>query len=276
MTIKLIDGFAEWKGNKECLKLKHWYIQDGRLKYFEALCPHGLSDLDWCDAVPSQHITSAVTWIKEEAIIGAEKTTCGDTISYYPEYRGYLDKYPVRGVEKWITDLNKLALIVLNSTSFHSLVKKDFSLPRCLLKTWQAQQIEQIASDFAKSVAVQTYFKKKAEEMADFWVNNLGSIGQTGDVMADILQALALKNEEAPLAQDRVKFKEALISHCLESFNEGIVPFYDTDYKVKGHLRKVLEKNDLMHLEKHFPVKTWKHFNFSDAPSIERSESLCL
>jgi hypothetical protein len=274
MIMQLINGFAEWSGNDECLSLKYWYIQNGRLKQFKALCPHKLSPLQWNESIPDQHISSAIAWLKAEAIPKAEKVNYGDseTLRYSPEYRGYLSYYPIDQVDEWTNDLDELAKIILRSTTFCELIQQDFSMPSLLRDTQQAQKIKQTASDFIKSPEVQEYLKKTAEVVADFWVSQLGSIGSSGNAVADLLHAVAREDEDVVTEQDTAKLKESLISHSLKSFSNKNVPFYDTDYGVKGELEDVLKENDLMHLAKHLPWKTWKDFDFSDAPSIEEGD----
>jgi hypothetical protein len=267
MTVKLIDGFAEWKGNEECLFLTYWYIQEGKLGYFQALCPHTLSSVSCDQPVSPEHISSAITWLEKEAIPNAKVVNASyrEGFEYSPEYRGYLVGYPIDEVDKWPNnDLDKIALASLKSASFSALIRRAFSMPDFLRETLQAQQITQMASNFISSEKVQTYLKKKAEYMANFWANRIGGIGSSGNMVTDGLRVLARKGEEFA-EQDVIKFREVLASHSFKSFNQGKVPSYSTSYGIEGDLREVIEENDLIRLARHFPCKTWKSFDFDDA-----------
>jgi len=269
MTI-LIDGFAEWKGSGDCLVLDYWYIQSEKLNKFTTLCPHGLSSVHYSDPVPSQHIAAAIAWLEKEVIPSSEETVglSGKRgLNYSPSYRAYLTSYPIGEVDPWPDDPGKVAIAALKSAPFVDLIRRSFAVPKFLENSQQVERIKQMASDFINSQEVQDYLKKKAEGMADFWVGKIGWLGSSGNMAADGFHALIRAGGEPAPESEALRFREVLVSHSLKSFDQGIVPYYDTDYGPGFEFREVLEENGLMNLASHLPWKTTQPFDFNDAPA---------
>jgi hypothetical protein len=272
MTI-IIDGFAEWKGSGDCLVLDYWYIQDEKLNKFTALCPHGLASVNYSELVPShhtvQHISAAIAWLEKEAIPLSEEAVSLSGkrgLDYSPSYRAYLVGYPIGEVDPWPDDPGKVAIAALKSTPFIDLIRRSFPVPNFLEDSQRVERIKQIASDFINSQEVQDYLKKKAEGMADFWVGKIGGLGSSGNMAADGFHALIRAGGEPAPESEALRFREVLVSHSLKSFDQGRVPYYDTDYGPSFEFRKVLEENGLMNLASHLPWKTTQPFDFNDAP----------
>lgn len=259
----MIDGLAEWEGNGDRLLLNYWFIQDGRLDHFKALCPHELQSVGNDEIVSPLHISQAMSWLLSEALPKATKVAYGgkETLFYPLANRSCLYNYPTKSVDKWDSDKDKIAKLVLKSAYFENFIRQFFFVPGFLNNTPQINKIKQMALAFIASEEVQAYFLSKYKEMAEFWVDQICvGMGESGSGLNDVGVV------RTRLLLDR--FSQSIVSYCDKKISEQEVPFFDIDYDIEGDLRKVLETNDLMYLARFLPSKARKPFEWSDAPKI--------
>lgn len=253
-------GLAEWEGNGDCLNLRFWLQTSTGLRFTEALVPHGLEeDCSYAECPSEQYIEAAKASLVELL------ATC-DENGYNPNGRGYvhiehLDK--MGEIYPWQDSGAEVLRIAKKGVTLREVIRGRCSLP----ERWKGLDSSLMA--YYRSVlalpATRFYLENKADDMANYWADKLGTLGSSGNFMADYLHSkLQASDDTDTNLNDVYKFREALKADILENFEQGIVPFYDTDYGVGYELREVLEKAGLSHLESKFPWKTWQHFDFSD------------
>ena len=264
---KIIPGKSSWKemGDTTML-LTHYYVMNNKLHNFEALCPCEIRPYPFNDDFLHK-VTSATKWLESTALPNLSKNSWGN-YSYAPEERrGYVTAYPEwELVEPWPETEEELIAIFVETLTFKDIFT-NFLRPPYFLEGF-LPKIIQASDNFLASDEVCLYLCRKAEEMADFWVSQIGCLGTNGDANLDMLHAIAnsFSNNNAT-DEDAQLFKDSMIAYTREQFAGRRVPFYDTDYSIGYDLRKVLEKGNLEYkYSKKFPWKTWKHFDFSDAP----------
>jgi hypothetical protein len=243
-----ISGYPKWGSNDDCLELSFWYLQDGYLKRYKALCPHGLQELNRCTIPTYAHIDGAVQWLESVAIPSATPASWDNSILWFnPSYRGHLAYYPANtgNIQPWPDDPNELVEPILRSSTMEEIIGLRPRLPGLIHgQSPLAEAIRQQMRDYLSSEVVQGYLRAKAEDMAQFWARQF------------------------LLETDAERFRVAMVEDILQGFSNGWVRFYDTDYAPQDALKELLEKNNLEGLAKSLPWKTWQHFDFSDAPPI--------
>lgn len=252
-----LSGIAQWEPNGDCMDLKFWYIGDNGLSVFEALCPHGCKDVKWKENFSDNHVAGAIEWLESNCHLVDER-------GYYnPEYRGYISCIPPK-TSDWIHTSDAVRYQFYKSCNFDSALRGYVNLPKICSSL--KPQIESTLTEFIESEQVQSYLSAKAQEMAHWWASKVGSLGSSGDFFADAFHSMIDRPDVNN--SDTEKFAVAMYKDIMTEFSDRFVPFYDADYGAGHKLAKVLNSNGLSHLKKAMPWKTYRHFDFSDAPSV--------
>jgi hypothetical protein len=256
-----IHGLAEWRGNDDCLNLDLWYMTPDGLKSFKALCPHGLCKIhregNW---IPPEHVEAATVWVENMI---ANKMNSVD------RQRGYADDAPTCFLTWWRKDKvwEQAVMSLYFDAAIRSLGHKGspVALPDSLAKS-VGKHLNKLCRDFMATPEVQNYLQAKAGEMANWWASKIGGISPNVDPMVNFFNGQVPK--PIYVNQDVDRFYNAMRQHAIDSFSQGLIPFYDTDYGIGWTLSEVLTQGGVGHLSAHFPFKAWQHFDFSDAPII--------
>lgn len=266
VTENIVPGYSIWKESKNNkLMLSHYYLQNNKFQRLEALCPYktNFSDQD----IFSLKVDLAIEWLKTIAFPNLSKNSEGSYSYFSEEEGGYVSNYPGhKTVAAWPDTEQKLLTIYIENVTFNNICTGSLRVPPFLEKFYP--QILQASNKFLASEEVHIYLCKKAEEMADFWASQIGLLGTNGCTESDLLHTIANSFTDNNVTQKDIQvFKKSMMDYTMEQFYNKQIPYYETDYSVGYDLQKVLEKGNLQHkCSKSFPWKTWKHFDFTDAP----------
>jgi len=261
ITVLGVQGRAQWEANHECLALD-FYVRTAEGVHLESvLLPHDCEDLGGRKPITDQHISGFFHNLdlhKEdlEGVVGLYNLSSS---------RGYINIFP-KNCLPWFKDENQEFKAFLNQASFSDLLRGGFRTPVALEKRVEALK-PQIKAWIATPL-LQSYLRGKALDMGIFWASKVGSCGSSGDGNADMIHLLLRSNQSLPPLAATDMLKLAIAKDAMAWFNSGRVPRYDTDYGVGHTLRNALRESGLEELAGSLPWKTWKHFDFSDAPTF--------
>jgi len=263
ITILGVQGRAEWESSRECLSLDFYVRTVERIHLESILLPHDCEELGARNPITKQHIAGFLHTL-DRYYIELE----GEEGSYFPSSlsRGYINIFPADCLP-WFDDEQQELKAFLKQAYFPDLLKGEFKAPLVLEKRVEALK-PQIKAWIATE-ELQSYLRGKALDMGNFWASKVGSRGESGDDRADMLHLLlrSTQPQTSFTALDAEAFMGLTIAKdAMAWFNSGRVPFYDTDYGVGHTLGNALREGGLGELAKALPWKTWKHFDFSDAP----------
>lgn len=249
------SGLAEWDDNRECLNLEFWVQTRKGLLQCHCLAQHGQAELDY-NARPTQaHIDGAIAYLQDLA------TRC-DQNGFDSNTRGYIH-LPTEPALPWQHDDSAVFASRLRSLSFLNAVENRINLPSAFKHL--KPKVEKYVRLKLGETQFKNYLDSKASDMAGYWASNVGSLGSSGNIIADTLHSQVAGHH---LPSDADKLYAAMKEDILAGFAEGRVRFYDTDYGCGRALSTLLKNANLSHLEKAMPWKTWRHFDFSDAPPL--------
>jgi len=260
ITVLGVQGRAEWEASRECLSLDFYVRTAERVHLESILLPHDCESLGGRKPITKQHIEGFLHTLdryKEELE--------GEVGSYFPSSlsRGYINVFPADCLP-WFNDEDQELKAFLKQAYFPDLLKGGFKAPLALEK--RVGELTPQIKAWIATEELQSYLRDKALDMGIFWARKVGSFGESGDDRADMLHLLLRSPyPKAPLTAS-VAVALAIAKDAMSWFNSGRVPFYDTDYGVGHTLGNALREGGLGELAKALPWKTWKHFDFADAP----------
>jgi len=244
ITVLGVQGRAQWEANHECLSLD-FYVRTAEGVHLESvLLPHDCEDLGVRKPITDQHISGFFHNLdlhKEdlEGVVGLYNLSFS---------RGYIRIFPENCLP-WFDNENQELNAFFSQTPFQDLLNEKFKTPIALKPV--VEKLKPKIKDWIATPLLQSYLRGKALEMGIFWASKVGSCGSSGDGNADMIH-----------------LKLAIAKDAMAWFNSGRVPRYDTDYGVGHTLRNALRESGLEELAGSLPWKTWKHFDFSDAPTF--------
>jgi len=262
LTILGVQGRAQWEANHECLALDFYVRTAEGIQLKSILLPHDCDDLGGRKPITDQHIAGFFHTL-DRYYIELE----GEEGSYYPSSlsRGYINIFPADCLP-WFKDEDQEFKAFLKQASFSDLLRGGFKTPLVLEKRVEA--LKPKIKAWIATPLLQSYLRGKALDMGNFWGSKVGSFGSSGDDSADMLHLLLRSNQSPPPLAATDMLKLAIAKDAMAWFNSGRVPFYDTDYGVGHTLRNALRESGLEELAGSLPWKTWKHFDFADAPTF--------
>ena len=255
----LID---ECRANKECISFGFWLLtKENKLQRIDTLLKHNKKNLKYSDIVTENYVDSAIQYLEDNLDNFRD--------GFDKKNRGFFsieDLKPIDEYVIWNDHIEDMQMIVDNIPFYHLLTKLNYS---CNIPDYYKKIIKEKystdVSEWLKSEEIQLYLKNKAVEMVKFWESKIGGIGNL-DGQSDIgALLLVLTNSKVPHNLNDVEtFLTRLYVDIMANFNIGRVPFYDVDYGPGWELCGISEGLNIR-----FPYKTWKHFDFGDAPKFK-------
>lgn len=272
VKINGIEFAVQFGASTECVEMDLACVVDGKFRHFDCLVPHGLEDVDWKDDLPESHKRAAIVVLEQWLESGLfSKNSYDDNLRYSPSFRGYatLPNFGVGNVQG-VNEVDRIAA-QLKSESFGVILRNRDDV--WYLTPAENKQLKKIRSAYINNN--QAYIDSKAKEFTEWWTARVGTLGDCGDPMANILHAVAVKDETFEQS-DVEKFAVAVYRYALEQFKLGRIPFLSCDYAPERELSTLLTVNNIENLAARMPWKTWLHLDFSDMPPIVSEVSASL
>lgn len=128
--------------------------------------------------------------------------------------------------------------------------------PPHLESACKSPEIKRKVADYLETQEIKDWIALQVKKMADDVVSAVGGRVESGIGIADCIVWI-LRGNSAGVSDEDVKTLHAAISEY--SFDHirkyGFEPSLDMDYGPSRELRELLEKNNLLHLVRHFPMK---------------------
>jgi len=255
-----VEALVNFKHNRECLDTEVMQVTKRGLVFNKQLIPHGQKELSWEDEVPTSYKVAVIHMLNKwytEGLLEPSEWNPSD-LRYWTEFRAFAHLYdpkfclPVSGLDL-LQEFCKIATI------------HDILNPR-LSKLWFLTPFELSEYKRRCQLWVSTnsdYLLQKAKDLATFWVDQVGTLGISGNGLADFFHA-SMSPTKLFQKEDLDKLHQAIVEYGISEFKQGAVPCLSTDYGVDYQLCKILKTADLSHLTNSFPWKTIMRLDFND------------
>jgi hypothetical protein len=259
-----VEILVSFKGNQECLSMDLVFATKiSGIQVVSCLIPHNLEDLGWRDCVSDTYKASAIqvleNWIAQD-LLQPQEWKKRELYYSSSELRAYAYFWKIEDT----LSIGSVSLLekYCESCSIGDLLQGELS--NDYMPLTEKQRFNELAKEWKESNA--SYLDGKAQELAHWWEDQLGSLGTSGDFMIDAIASWARNASGVPSgsANDKERLFKAIYDFAKNSFAEGCIPLLTTDYGIDNKIAKILEDANLSHLAKSFPMKAVFHLDFSD------------